>query len=95
MGSQAQSSAPCSFTPPPPSLFMWSLQFNTPPVYVLVAPAVPTLTCLCPCGHLQFETPELQEEYVKEWARHRTGLDCNFKIKFYPGRYAAEKGACI
>lgn len=38
-----------------------------------------------------FETPEQQEEYVRGWARKRTGLPCNFKIKFYPGHYAAEK----
>ena len=34
----------------------------------------------------------IQEAYVREWARKRTGLDCNFNISFYPGRYAAEKG---
>ncbi len=42
----------------------------------------------------RFETPEDQESYVREWARHRTGLDCNFRISFYPGRYAPEKGEC-
>ena len=40
---------------------------------------------------LSFDTPEQQEEYVRAWARKRTGLPCNFKIAFYPGRYAAEK----
>ncbi len=34
----------------------------------------------------------LQEEFVRSWARTRTGLECNFKVAFYPGRYAAEKG---
>lgn len=29
---------------------------------------------------------------MRDWARRRTGLDCNFRICFYPGRYAAEKG---
>ncbi len=29
---------------------------------------------------------------MREWAQKRTGLECNFKITFYPGRYAAEKG---
>ncbi|KAK9827590.1 hypothetical protein WJX81_001802 [Elliptochloris bilobata] len=38
-----------------------------------------------------FETPEAQEQFVRAWARKRTGMPCNFKIKFYPGRYAAEK----
>lgn len=43
---------------------------------------------------MQFETPEQQEEYVRDWARRRTGLACDFKVTFYPGRYAAEKGGC-
>lgn len=29
---------------------------------------------------------------MRQWARNRTGLPCNFKVAFYPGRYAAEKG---
>lgn len=29
---------------------------------------------------------------MRSWARTRTGLECNFKVAFYPGRYAAEKG---
>jgi len=41
---------------------------------------------------MQFDTPEQQESFVREWAQKRTGLDCNFKVTFYPGRYAAEKG---
>ena len=40
---------------------------------------------------ITFQRPEQQEEYVREWARKRTGLPCDFKIKFYPGRYAVEK----
>ncbi|GFH09444.1 uncharacterized protein HaLaN_04585, partial [Haematococcus lacustris] len=35
------------------------------------------------------------EEYVRDWARKRTGLDCNFKVTFYPSRYAAEKGSIL
>jgi digalactosyldiacylglycerol synthase len=42
-----------------------------------------------------FDTPEQQEEYVREWARNRTGVDANFKVTFYPGRYAAEKGSIL
>ena len=42
-------------------------------------------------NNISFERPEQQEEYVREWARKRTGLPCNFQIKFYPGRYAVEK----
>ncbi len=40
-----------------------------------------SVACLC-----------TQEAYVRQWARARTGLECNFKVAFYPGRYAAEKG---
>ncbi len=43
-------------------------------------------------ANVSFDTPEQQEEYVRNWAKQRTGLDCNFKITFYPSRYAAEKG---
>jgi len=46
-------------------------------------------------NNMQFDTPEQQEEYVRDWARRRTGLDCNFKVTFYPGRYAAEKGSIL
>ena len=42
-------------------------------------------------NNISFERPEQQEEYVREWARKRTGLPCDFQIKFYPGRYAVEK----
>ncbi|GIL64495.1 hypothetical protein Vafri_18391 [Volvox africanus] len=42
-----------------------------------------------------FETPEEQEDFVRQWARNRTGLECNFKVAFYPGRYAAEKGSIL
>ncbi len=40
---------------------------------------------------ITFDTPEEQEGYVRNWVQKRTGLPCNFKIKFYPGHYAAEK----
>lgn len=42
-----------------------------------------------------FETPEDQEAFVREWAQKRTGFACNFKITFYPGRYAPEKGSIL
>ncbi|KAG2497202.1 hypothetical protein HYH03_004791 [Edaphochlamys debaryana] len=44
---------------------------------------------------VSFETPEEQEDFVRQWARNRTGLECNFKVAFYPGRYAAEKGSIL
>ena len=38
-----------------------------------------------------FQSPEEQEDFVRKWVKHRTGLDCPFAIKFYPSRYAEEK----
>lgn len=42
-----------------------------------------------------FDTPEQQESYIRKWAKKRTGNDSNFKIVFYPGRYASEKGSIL
>eukprot|EP00891_Asterochloris_glomerata_P002161 jgi/Astpho2/2161/e_gw1.00040.194.1_t len=42
-----------------------------------------------------FDTPEQQEAYVREWAQKRTGFKSNFRVTFYPGRYAAEKGSIL
>ena len=42
-----------------------------------------------------FETPEQQEAYVREWAQKRTGFKSSFRVTFYPGRYAAEKGSIL
>ena len=39
-----------------------------------------------------FDSPADQEAFVREWAQKRTGLACGFKVRFYPGRYAPEKG---
>jgi digalactosyldiacylglycerol synthase len=39
-----------------------------------------------------FDSPADQEAFVREWAQKRTGLACSFKVRFYPGRYAPEKG---
>jgi hypothetical protein len=44
-------------------------------------------------GAVTFDSPDDQEAFVREWAQKRTGLPCNFAVKFYPGRYAPEKGA--
>jgi len=42
-----------------------------------------------------FDSPEDQETFIRDWAQKRTGLDGNFKITFYPGRYAQEKGSVL
>eukprot|EP00882_Tetradesmus_deserticola_P013452 GHRQ01014284.1.p1 GENE.GHRQ01014284.1~~GHRQ01014284.1.p1 ORF type:complete len:414 (+),score=242.86 GHRQ01014284.1:159-1244(+) len=42
-----------------------------------------------------FESPADQEAFVREWAQKRTGLACSFKVRFYPGRYAPEKGSIL
>jgi hypothetical protein len=41
---------------------------------------------------IAFDSPADQEAFVREWAQKRTGLACDFKVRFYPGRYAPEKG---
>lgn len=40
---------------------------------------------------ITFDTPEQQEAYVRDWVSRRTGFDADFKVTFYPGRYAPEK----
>ena len=40
---------------------------------------------------ITFDSPEGQEAYVRNWVKQRTGMDCNFNVRFYPGRYATEK----
>jgi digalactosyldiacylglycerol synthase len=40
---------------------------------------------------LTFDSPDQQEAYVRAWVRRRTGFDADFKVTFYPGRYAPEK----
>jgi len=42
-----------------------------------------------------FETPKEQEEYIRKWAAKRTGRDSFFKVAFYPGRYAVDKGSIL
>eukprot|EP00878_Enallax_costatus_P006400 GHUV01006711.1.p1 GENE.GHUV01006711.1~~GHUV01006711.1.p1 ORF type:complete len:626 (+),score=203.50 GHUV01006711.1:144-2021(+) len=42
-----------------------------------------------------FDSPADQEAFVREWAQKRTGLACGFKVRFYPGRYAPEKGSIL
>lgn len=42
-------------------------------------------------NQITFRTPEEQEVYIRDWCRRRTGFDSNYKVVFYPGRYAPEK----
>lgn len=44
--------------------------------------------CCSPCHALSL-LPALQ--YVRDWVKKRTGFDSDFKVTFYPGRYAPEK----
>lgn len=30
-------------------------------------------------------------QYVRDWVQRRTGFESDFKVTFYPGRYAPEK----
>jgi len=38
-----------------------------------------------------FDSPDEQEAWVKQWLKKRTGFTPDFKLTFYPGRYAPEK----
>jgi hypothetical protein len=38
-----------------------------------------------------FDSPSEQEAWVKNWLKKRTGFTPEFKLTFYPGRYAPEK----
>ena len=38
-----------------------------------------------------FDSPDEQEVWVKQWLKKRTGFTPDFKLTFYPGRYAPEK----
>ena len=40
---------------------------------------------------ITFENPEDQEKWIKTWVQQRTGFEPEFKLTFYPGRYAPEK----
>lgn len=45
---------------------------------------------------ITFETPDEQERYVRNWVEQRTGgPSTGFRVVFYPGRYAPEKGSIL
>lgn len=43
----------------------------------------------------RFSTPEEQETFVRSWVEERTGFPSNFNIRWYPGRFAAEKQSIL
>ena len=42
-----------------------------------------------------FENPEQQKEHVRGWLSGRVDFDPSFDIRFYPGRYAIDKGSIV
>ena len=50
---------------------------------------------LFPASSPRFDTPAAQAAWVREWARKRTRLPCDFGIDFYAARYAPEKGSIL
>lgn len=44
---------------------------------------------------ITFDSPEDQEVFVRNWVQKRTGRPSNFKVTFYPGRYAVDKGSIL
>ena len=46
-------------------------------------------------GAKSFASPEDQADFVKGWVENRVGFPADFNIKFYPGRYAYDKGSIL
>ncbi|CAG9464069.1 unnamed protein product [Pedinophyceae sp. YPF-701] len=44
---------------------------------------------------LTFDTPEAQAAWIKQWCSKRVGFESDFKVSFYPSRYAPEKGSIL
>ncbi|KAK3028942.1 hypothetical protein RJ639_037606 [Escallonia herrerae] len=44
---------------------------------------------------LTFSSPEEQEVYIRNWLEERVGFRADFKISFYPGKFAKERRSII
>ncbi|KAL9230607.1 hypothetical protein vseg_005940 [Gypsophila vaccaria] len=44
---------------------------------------------------LTFNSPEDQEDYIRNWLEERTGFKSDFKISFYPGKFSKERRSII
>ena len=91
------SSAAASSSSPPSSPSSAGKAAGAPREVTLFVPWLPRRDqdAVFPPGGARFDTPAQQEAWVRKWARERTGLPCDFKLGFYAGRYAAEKGSIL
>ncbi|XP_072981494.1 digalactosyldiacylglycerol synthase 1, chloroplastic-like [Typha angustifolia] len=44
---------------------------------------------------MTFNSPEEQEAYIRNWLEERVGFKADFKISFYPGKFAKERRSII
>ncbi|CAM9002623.1 unnamed protein product [Rhodiola kirilowii] len=45
--------------------------------------------------NITFESPSEQEKYCLQWLEERTGFKSDFKLHFYPGKYALDKKSIL
>ncbi|XP_051122722.1 digalactosyldiacylglycerol synthase 2, chloroplastic [Andrographis paniculata] len=46
-------------------------------------------------NNITFDSPQEQENYVRQWLHERTGLKSNFEMRFYPGRFSLHKRSIL
>ncbi|ONK57517.1 uncharacterized protein A4U43_C09F1310 [Asparagus officinalis] len=44
---------------------------------------------------MTFSSPEEQEAYIRSWVEERVGFKADFKISFYPGKFAKERRSIL
>ena len=44
---------------------------------------------------LRFDSPDEQAQYVRQWVANRVGFEPSFRLRFYAGRYAPDKGSIL